>query len=249
MVDPPSKRARAGPDLKIILDDGELEVHALILELASPVFASMLSSDMKEGSENLVRLPGKIKTEFQTFYKALQLYSMEALTPSTALSLAKWADEYQVEALKSKCDDFLLSQPVDAIALEHAVQYRLEKRTRQCLNEMKANIERHVDDLKVLTGSQEHLKEIWPLICSKAGFPKQITLPPSEHVDSMWSFVSAAISSRIKLQIKAERLQVLESEVRTWPGMLYHHVPAANKADEKASNWLSQRLRLNGLIM
>ena len=172
MVDPPSKRARAGPDLKIILDDGELEVHALILELASPVFASMLCSDMKEGSENLVRLPGKIKTEFQTFYKALQLYSMEALTPSTALSLATWADEYQVEALKSKCDDFLISQPVDAIALQHAVKYRLEKRTRQCLNEMKANIECHVDDLKVLTGSREHLKEIWPLICSKAGFPK-----------------------------------------------------------------------------
>ena len=35
MVNPPSKRARAGPDLKIILDDGNLEVHGIVLYLAS----------------------------------------------------------------------------------------------------------------------------------------------------------------------------------------------------------------------
>ena len=245
MADPPTKRARSGPDLKIILDDGELEVHALILELASPVFASMLNSAMKEGSENLVRLPGKTRTEFQTFYKSLQLHSMEAMTPSTALSLTKWADEYQVEALKAKCEDFLTTQPVDGIALQHAVKYRLEKRTRQCLNQMKLNIEHHVDDLKAATGSQEHLKELWPVICRKAGFSRMIALPPPKHLDSMWSFVSAAIRSRVK----AERLEKLESEVPKWPGELYTEMPGSGKADEKAEKWLSQRLTENGFVL
>jgi len=217
-------------------------VHAVILELASPVFASMLNSAMKEGSENFVRLPGKSRMEFQTFYKSLQLHSMEAMTPSTALCLTKWADEYQVEALRAKCEDFLTTQPVDGSALQHAVKYRLEKRTRQCVNQMKLNIEHHVDDLKVLAGSQEHLKEFWPLICRMAGFPQMIPLPPPEHLDSMWSFVSAAVRSRV-------RLEKLESEVPKWPIQLYGTMPASHQADEKAKKWLIQRLTENGFVL
>ena len=57
----------------------ELEVHSVILELASPVFASMLSSAMKEGTGDSIHLPGKCKSELESFYKALQLCTMEEM--------------------------------------------------------------------------------------------------------------------------------------------------------------------------
>ena len=73
MVNPPSKRARAGPDLKIILDDGDLEVHGIVLYLASVGFANMLDIlSWNQGLAKSLRPPGKARAEFQTFYKALQ---------------------------------------------------------------------------------------------------------------------------------------------------------------------------------
>ena len=83
-----------------------------------------------QGLQKSFRLAGKTRAKFWSFYKALQFNSMEALTPLTAFSLAKWADEYHVEALKAKCEEFLSTQTVNGLALEHAVKYCLEKRTR-----------------------------------------------------------------------------------------------------------------------
>ena len=51
----------------------------MILELASPVFASMLSSAMKEGTGEAISLPGKCKSELESFYKGLQLCNMEEM--------------------------------------------------------------------------------------------------------------------------------------------------------------------------
>ena len=46
--EPATKRLRTGRVLTVVVDDGELEVHSAILERASPVFAGMLNSTMKE---------------------------------------------------------------------------------------------------------------------------------------------------------------------------------------------------------
>ena len=78
--EPAAKRARAGPDLKIVVDDGELEVRSQILEFASPVFANMLNSAMKEGSGTSIKLPGKNKSELEAFYNSLHICSMKPLT-------------------------------------------------------------------------------------------------------------------------------------------------------------------------
>ena len=102
MAELPSGRG-AGPDLTIKLDDGEFQVHSVILEMASPVF-QMLNSDMQEGSGTSIRLR-KCKAELESFYKSLQLCSME---PDHAAILVKWADEYKVEALRARCESFLL---------------------------------------------------------------------------------------------------------------------------------------------
>ncbi|CAJ1368394.1 unnamed protein product [Effrenium voratum] len=247
------KRPRKGPDLKIVVDDGELEVHSVILELASPVFASMLSSAMKEGSGDSIKLPGKYKSELEAFYKALQLCTMEAMTPANAIVLSKWADEYQVEALKQKCDQFLVNQPVDGAALQHAVKYSLEKRRVNCIATMKTNIPKYVDDLQVLTSRecQEDLKELWPAIARAANLPAEIALPPAEHQKSAWPFLATAVKLQLtasELRVKANQLQLLESDLKTWPDRIFHHMPASNQADRKAKNWIISNLAVYGIL-
>eukprot|EP00438_Fugacium_kawagutii_P007542 Skav228225 [mRNA] locus=scaffold43:336940:337695:- [translate_table: standard] len=242
MAEQVAKRAaRAPPDLKIVVDDGELEVHSVILELASPVFASMLGSTFVEGlSGGSIQLPGKCKSELESFYKALQLCTMEVLTVASAVFLSKWADEYQVDALRTKCEDYLIaSQPIDGPALQHAVKYRLSRRTHQCLNVMKGNIPQYVSDLHVLASREceEHLKVFWPLILKAADLPLT-EIPAAEHLTSMWPFVARAV----KLQVKASRLERLEAEVITWPNALYGLMPATSKADERARAWMARTL-------
>ena len=241
----PAKRARAGPDLKILVDDGELDVHSVILELASPVFASMLNSAMKEGSGHQIKLPGKQKSELEMFYKSLQLCTMEALTAPLALCLARWADEYQVEALKQKCDFFLQQQPVTGHSLQHAVTYSLPGRTSQCVNAIKSNVEKYVDSLKILTSRecQDHLKALWPAICTAAGLPDNTALPPYDHLENMWPFLAQAVH----LKVIDNRYQQMEREVKTWPDRLIGIVPASNQAHQRARNFIVERLKAIGI--
>ncbi|CAE7292639.1 unnamed protein product [Symbiodinium pilosum] len=152
----------------------------------------MLSSTMKESMSTSIQLPGKCKAELETFYKSLQLCSMEPLTLKSATFLVQWSDEYQVDALKAKCEQFLMSNaPKDGPGLQFAVKYGLQKRTKQCLDAFKSRIPEHISDMHVLTSQecQEHLIDIWPLIVRHAGLP-QMSMPPAEHMRSMWPFVS-----------------------------------------------------------
>ena len=204
MAEPRAKRNRTSPDLKIRLEDGNVQVHALVLYLASPWFAGMLDllQAQPESQEKSIQLTGKTTEEFKLFYNSLQLATMQDLTPSTANVLLKFADEYRVEELKAKCDDFLTTQAVDGKALQNAIQYKLEKRTEQCINHMLMDIESHVYELKAITASQKHLEKFWPWICRKAGLHMEVGLPPAEHVKSMWSFIAAAIIEKVA---RAER--------------------------------------------
>ncbi|CAE7215346.1 unnamed protein product [Symbiodinium natans] len=241
----PTKRARVGPDLKITVDDGELEVHSLILELASPVFASMLNSSMKEGYGATIDLPGKRKRELETFYKSLQLCSMEPLTKETARFLTQWADEYQVDPLKAKCDEFLMGAPVDGPALQFAVKYGLPRRTKQCLDIMKTDLAQNIHQLHVLTDKDcvQHLADFWPLIIRQAGVPS-MAMPAPEVLKSMWPFLAQAV----RCTPQAVKFAILEKELKTFPGKLYNHLPSSSQSDRKGEMWMTEQLqRLNVL--
>ena len=95
------------------------------------MFASVLNSEIQEGMNNSISLPGKTKCELEMLYKSLQVSTEEVLTPESATCLVKWADECQIENVKAKCVQFLLSQPVNAQGLQLAVKYGLSKRTMQ----------------------------------------------------------------------------------------------------------------------
>eukprot|EP00434_Breviolum_minutum_P013228 symbB.v1.2.011653.t6/scaffold789.1/size230748/14 len=254
MAESPAKRPKiADPDLKIVVDDGELDVHSLLLQLASPVFASMLNSEMQEGMTNSISLPGKTKGELEMFYKSLQVSTEEALTPEIATCLVKWADEYQIENLKTKCEQFLLSQPVNAQGLQLAVKYGLSKRTTQCLNQFKEDLVKHVDDIVVLTGreGEEYMKDLWPLIIRKAGL--DLPLPEMEHLPVIWPFLSAAVKGKAgseqlaTLQADSRRLQTLKTNVKTWPDQISNELNgAAGTYRLRARTWMLRTLHAHG---
>ena len=56
---PTAKRRKVAGDLKVVVDDGELEVHSFIIASSSAVFEAMLESGMREGSAKEIQLPGK----------------------------------------------------------------------------------------------------------------------------------------------------------------------------------------------
>ena len=249
--EPTAKRARAGPDLKIVVDDGELEVHSLILELASPVFAKMLNSAMKEGSQTSITLPGKSKSELEAFYNSLHPGIDQPLTKESAMFLAQWADEYQTDVLKKQCDDFLVAHvAVDAAALQHSVMCNLKKRTQQCVDQMKDKFEHHLNDLRILfeKDCQEHLAQLWPLILQKAGI-QDFPMPPPSHLASTWPFLEKAVTSAPKANRLEARLDVLQRDMHTWPREIFHHLPASDQADREGFLWLYERLKSRGISM
>ena len=69
----------------------------------------MLTTSMSEGMSGKVKLTHKDATEFNLFYGMLHVSTMRPITREIALVLSYWADEYQVEALKKQCEDFLTS--------------------------------------------------------------------------------------------------------------------------------------------
>lgn len=254
MAESPAKRPKlADPDLKIVVDDGELDVHSLLLQLASPVFASMLNSQMQEGMTNRISLPGKTKGELEVFYKSLQVSTEEALTLESATCLVKWADEYQIENLKAKCEQFLLKQPVNAQGLQLAVKYGLSRRIMQCLNSFKKDLVKHVDGMVVLTGreGEEYMKELWPLVVRRAGL--ELPIPDVVHLPVIWPFLSAAVKGKVGLeqlatmQVDYKRLQTLKKDVKTWPDQLVHILNGASSTYKlRARSWMVQILRQHG---
>jgi len=159
-------------DLEVKFDDGQVvQAHALILVLASPVFRDILTDD--QGSlHTKISLPGKKADEFNLFQQALLPASLRfaALTDeATFFTLCRWAHEYEVDALKTLCEDHLIaSVPVTETSLEHALTFGLARRQAQCIAEMKKDLPRFVVSLRLLATRQnvEELKDLWPLLCA-----------------------------------------------------------------------------------
>ena len=200
-----SKRRRSDPDLLVILDDGMVKVHSLVLEQASSYFSNILEPEAlllivhTDSVELSLRLQGRTKGDFQTFYNSLMIHTQEDLTSETALVLSEWASDYDVAGLRHRCDLFMMSLPVDAAALQHGLKYGLENRVRQCLDFMAGKLPRFIGDLRVLIRHPDVLKEHWALICEQAGLSYTPAFPPTEHLESMWDFIASAVRSLSRL--------------------------------------------------
>ena len=245
------KRPKNQTDVKIVVGDGEVEVHSVILILASPVFEKMLSSCMHEGSATEITLPGKKRSEFVTFYKALQLYSMEPLTEDSATFLSCWADEYQIEALKTKCEEYLVSSvPVDSSSLKHAMTYRMHKRVTQCVDTMKKDVVKYLDELGDLTeeNTKEYMQVVWPALCEQAGI-RLFPMPAPDQVHAMWPFLAVAVRLS-KCAASAAALDRLRRDANHWAHQLQtslsgHEVPIVIK--NRARVFIVEKLKRHNI--
>merc|ERR1719249_170181 len=112
----PVKRARVDdvrsfsdePDVSVQVEDEVFEVHSVVLMLASPFFKSTMTSSMSESSSGIITLHDKKKCEFQTFMDAIKPGTVLDIDRKNVYILSRWADEYQVDGLKHRCEQYLI---------------------------------------------------------------------------------------------------------------------------------------------
>ncbi|KAL1524849.1 hypothetical protein AB1Y20_019729 [Prymnesium parvum] len=185
-------------DLDVKFDDGTVvRSHAVVLAIASPVFGEMLTTETGKLRSELM-LPGKLATEFQMFSQALLpagLRPSSVTEESQYLVLVRWANEFEVDALKTVCEDHLIKDiPVKSGSLKHALQYRLLRRRAQCIRHMVPELKIYIEEIGLLATeqTQEDLAAIWPRICEGANV-RLFRMPPVEQVNAMWPFVCASV--------------------------------------------------------
>ena len=88
-------------DLVLKVADREFHVHRAVLILSSPVFEAMLSSNFKEKTAKKIPLPGK--DAFQGIYPDRDL----RMSKENCLALLKLSTEYQIDRLKTRCEEYL----------------------------------------------------------------------------------------------------------------------------------------------
>ena len=140
-------------DVVLVVEEERFHVHRAMLAFWSPVFEKMFTSEFQEKGKNEVPLPGKkaseIKEMLQLIYPSV---TERAITEENCYFLVKLAHEYQMEAIVTRCEDFMVDKvkvkPKNSVAdLVFAQTYELEKlklasvNQAQCLSleELKKN--------------------------------------------------------------------------------------------------------------
>ena len=233
-------------DLLVRFDDDQVvEAHALILVLASPILRDMLTDD--DGSlRKELNLPGKAAHEFEIFQQALLPASLRfaALTDeATYFILCRWAHEYEVDALRTLCEDHLIkSVAVCETSLAHALEFNLVRRRAQCIAEMKQDLPRYVDSLGLLATPMftSDLEALWPLLCTEAGIDAY-EMPPVTTVAAMWPFVAASIRKEgMVSELTSGLKKVVTEQVLTASEMLSGRArEVVIELNDTASSWTS----------
>ncbi|KAK7502166.1 hypothetical protein BaRGS_00006530 [Batillaria attramentaria] len=111
----PFDKADQFSDVVLKVDGRKLHVHKMILARSSPVFNAMFFPDsgtgFKEKNAKEVALPDKNYDEVVNFLT--QLYpehSSKSIKDNQLLSLLALAEEYQVEHVRTKCDQYISQQ-------------------------------------------------------------------------------------------------------------------------------------------
>lgn len=232
------------PDLRVVVDRTIFHVKSLYLTAQSPVFRQMLSSGMLEGLAEEISLPGKEAVGFELFYSFLNLSNQNVFTFDSALTLSSWADEYQVEGLKSHCDAFLAKESKEASVdlLLHSSKYKLQLTMAKCLRDLGKDLNSNIKSLQALTRSawgEEPLRLLWPAICKWAKLDPSAELPPREALDELWPFMERAIHQGGHNQV----LLRLRDDIQTWAAVFDDPSGSTEPrpATKKARSWIQQK--------
>ena len=99
----------ASNDVIFLVEEQRFYVHRWILTWWSPVFDKMFSSNFAEKAKTEIPLPGKKSVEFQELMVMVYSLGETPMTIENCFFLLKLGDEYQMEFLLQKCEDFLVA--------------------------------------------------------------------------------------------------------------------------------------------
>ncbi len=119
-------------DLTIRLNkQTNFHVHRILLELASPVFAAMLTNGMRETSSAIVNIVEEDTNHSLTFGQMLSFcypFCCVVVNNDNVMALLHFADKYQLPPkLKEDCESHLTQQPCSWELLLTAQQYGLDR--------------------------------------------------------------------------------------------------------------------------
>jgi len=108
-------------DLKILVGEKVFYCHKNIYMCRSPVFKTMLTTDMKEKSENSVTITDTDPDTFEMFNQFLYTDTVSFDSPSTAPDLLYLAEKYDVESLKKVCEFEMIHNITTANCLDYCI--------------------------------------------------------------------------------------------------------------------------------
>ena len=109
-------------DLILQVEDREFHVHRAVLMVCSPVFEAMLSSEFKEKSAKKIPLPGKDATEIEQLLQGIHPDQDLWISKENCLFLLKLSTEYQIDRLKTRCEEYLSYWRRDGMNIDEAVE-------------------------------------------------------------------------------------------------------------------------------
>ena len=121
-------------DVVLVAEEERFHVHRAVLALWSPVFEKMFTSEFVEKNKNEVVLPGKKASEIRELLSLIYPSGREkSITEENCYFLVKLAHEYQMDAIVTRCEDFMVRKvkvkPKDNLVadLVFAQTYMLQK--------------------------------------------------------------------------------------------------------------------------
>nr|KAG5704832.1 hypothetical protein BaRGS_001303 [Batillaria attramentaria] len=117
-------------DVVLEVEGKELHVNRAVLAHYSPVFSRMFFGDFKEKDQTKVTLPGKSYVHFTTFLQVMYPQTTETpelISDENLVQILELAEEYQVDNVKIRCQDYIGEQLADYFAM----YYRATKPGKQ----------------------------------------------------------------------------------------------------------------------
>ncbi|CAH3148089.1 unnamed protein product, partial [Porites evermanni] len=118
----PFSRPWKSSDLVLKVADREFHVHRAVLILSSPVFEAMLSSNFKERSAKEIPLPGKDASELEQMLQGIYPDRDLRISKENCLALLKLSTEYQIDRLKTRCEEYLRCWCQEDLTVDEALE-------------------------------------------------------------------------------------------------------------------------------
>ncbi|XP_033726488.1 BTB and MATH domain-containing protein 38-like [Pecten maximus] len=120
-------------DVTLLVEGTELHVHRQYLAEWSPVWRRMFLGGFLEQQARQIPLPGKRINEVTELLHCIYP-SQKSISDENVRFLLELAEEYQIDKIKHRCENFLITQQSSLEALHLAQKFRLRTLYRHCVN-------------------------------------------------------------------------------------------------------------------